>query len=99
VLTRLGFCGLISNSLFTSVLRDIVFHVKTLPEIEAAVESLPPAKQEELLRFIEARLRNLAAAPSHALGRSKRNFPVSKGRIPFTSADVARIELDSDATS
>ena len=73
--------------------------MRTLTEIEAAVESLPPDKQEELLRFIEARLRNVASAPSHeALGRSKRNFPVSKGRMPFTSADVARMELESDPT-
>jgi hypothetical protein len=73
--------------------------MKTLTEIEAAVESLPPDKQEELLHFIEARLRNVAPAPPHAtLGRSKRTFPVSKGRMPFTSADVARLELESDAT-
>jgi len=86
--------------LFKVGLRGIVFYVKTLAEIEAAVESLPQDKQEELLRFIEARLRNEAAAPSQqtALGRSKRNFPTSKGRIPFTSADVARIELESDST-
>jgi len=81
-------------------LRGIRFYVKTLAEIEAAVESLPQDKQEELLRFIEARLHNGAAAlPRDAtLGPSKRNFPISKGRIPFTSADVARIELESDST-
>ena len=81
-------------------LRGIVFHVKTLAEIEAAVESLPQDKQEELLRFIEARLRNGAAEPPQqaTLGHSERNFPTSKGRIPFTSADVARIELESDST-
>jgi hypothetical protein len=80
--------------------RAIVFYVKTLAEIEAAVESLPQDKQEELLRFIEARLRNGETAPSQpgALGRNKRNFPISKGRIPFTSADVARIELEFDST-
>ena len=74
--------------------------MKTLTEIEAAIESLPQDKQEELLHFIEARLRNGATAPSQnvSLGRSKRNFPISKGRIPFTSADVARIELESNAT-
>jgi hypothetical protein len=73
--------------------------MKTLTEIEAAVESLPPDKQEELLHFIEARLRDVAAASSHASrARSKRNFPVSKGRLPFTSADVARIEVEFDAT-
>ena len=81
-------------------LRDIVFGVKTLAEIEAAVESLPQDKQQELLRFIEARLRNGATttAQQSTLGRSKRNLPTSKGRIPFTSADVTRIELESDTT-
>jgi hypothetical protein len=61
--------------------------VKTLAEIEAAVKSLPQNQKEELLRFIKA-----------FLAGGKRNFPVSKGRIPFTSADVARIESESDAT-
>ncbi|HKG62124.1 MAG TPA: hypothetical protein VKB05_20360 [Pyrinomonadaceae bacterium] len=72
--------------------------MKTLAEIEAAVESLPQDKQEELLRFIEARLRNGATVSSQqaTLGRSKRDFPASKGRIPFTSADVARFELEFD---
>ena len=81
-------------------LRGIVLGVKTLAEIEAAVESLPLDKQEELLRFIEVRLRNGATAPSEqaTLGRSKRDFPTSKGRIPFTSADVARFELEFDST-
>jgi hypothetical protein len=80
-------------------LRGIVLPMKTLAEIEAAVESLPQDKQEELLRFIEARLRNGATGPSQqaALGRSKRDFPTAKGRIPFTSADVARFELEFDS--
>ena len=71
----------------------------TLAEIEAAVESLPPDKKEELLRFLAARLRDQSAAPSQPLElvRSKRGFPISKGRAPFTSADVARIESESDA--
>ena len=73
--------------------------MKTLAEIEAAVESLPQDKQEELLRFIESRLRNGAARPSQTtLGHGKRNFPISKGRVPFNSGDVARIEFESDAT-
>jgi hypothetical protein len=73
--------------------------MKTLAEIEAAVESLPKDKQEELLRFIEARVRNGAAVSSQSgsPSRSKRNFPVSKGRQPFTSADVTRIESEADA--
>ena len=71
--------------------------MNSLAEIEAAVESLPPDKKEELLRFIAARLRDEAAAPSQPIefSRSKRGFPISKGRAPFTSADVARIESDA----
>jgi hypothetical protein len=74
--------------------------VKTLAEIEAAVDSLPKSKQEELLHFIEARLRNGVAATSQSdnLSRSKRSFPVSKGGRPFTSADVTRLESEFDAT-
>ena len=73
--------------------------MNTLTEIEAAVESLPPDKKEELLRFIAARLRDEPIAPSQRieLVRSKRGFPISKGRAPFTSADVARLESESDA--
>ena len=73
--------------------------MKTLAEIEAAVESLPKDKQEELLRFIEARLQNGAKVSPQPgnLGSTKRNFPVSKGRVPLTSADVTRIESESDA--
>ena len=70
--------------------------MKTLAEIEAAVETLPKDKQEELLRFIEARLRKGDTDPSHdvTLVRSKRGFPVSHGRVAFTSADVNLIESE-----
>ena len=72
--------------------------MNTLAEIEAAVESLSPDKKEELLRFLAARLRDQSAAPPQRLKvvRSKRGFPISKGRVPFTSADVARIESESE---
>ena len=72
--------------------------MNTLAEIEAAIDSLPPGEKEELLRFIAARLRDEAAPPSQQveLSRSKRGFPISKGRLPFTSADVARTESESD---
>jgi hypothetical protein len=75
------------------------FVVNTIAEIEAAVESLPPDKKEELLCFLVARLRDETAPPSQQveLSRSRRGFPISKGRLPFTSADVARIESQSDA--
>lgn len=70
--------------------------MKTLAEIEAAVESLPKDKQEELLRFIEGRLRNGGADHPHdvLLVHSKRGFPISSGRIPFTSADVNLMESE-----
>lgn len=73
--------------------------MNTLAEIEAAVESLPPDKKEELLRFLAARLRDQSATPSQQIetARSKRGFPISRGRAPFTSADVARIESESEA--
>ena len=75
------------------------FVVTTLAEIEAAVESLPPNEKEELLRFIAARLRDQTATPYQQveLSRSRRGFPISKGRAPFTSADVARMESEPDA--
>ena len=75
------------------------FVVNTLAEIEAAVESLPPNEKEELLRFIAARLRDETVTPHQQveLSRSRRGFPISKGRAPFTSADVARMESEPDA--
>ena len=48
------------------------FGVNTLAEIEAAVESLPPEKKEELLRFLAARLRDEPAVPSQRLELSRR---------------------------
>ena len=85
--------------LVCTILMWYVFVVNTLAEIEAAVESLPPNEKEELLRFIAARLRDQTAAPCQQveLSRSRRGFPISKGRVPFTSADVARIESETDA--
>jgi hypothetical protein len=68
----------------------------TLDEIEAAVESLPVDKKEELLRFIAAQLREQpVSSQRHEFSRSKRGFPVSKGRVLFTSADVARVDSES----
>ena len=71
----------------------------TLAEIEAVVESLPTDKKEDLLRFITARLRAEASVRSRpaVFSRSKRGFPISKGRLAFTSADVRRIESQADA--
>jgi hypothetical protein len=70
--------------------------VKTLAEIEAAVESLPSDQKEELLRFIETLLRGgiNPSVQNGALPRVKRSFPISKGRIPFTSEDISRLESE-----
>ena len=72
--------------------------MNTLAEIEAAVESLPPDKKEELLRFLVARVRDQSTSPFQRLEltRSKRGFPISKGRAPFTSTDVARVDAETD---
>ena len=72
--------------------------MSTLTEIEAAADSLPPEEKQELLRFLAERLRAQRHKPLSLplLGRSKRGFPISKGRIPFASEDVARIELESE---
>ena len=77
----------------------IFWSMNTLAEIEAAVDGLPPKQKEELLRYLAARLRDdtPASIKSSELSRSKRGFPISKGRFPFTSADVARIESEADA--
>ena len=71
--------------------------MKSLAEIEAAAESLPADQKEELLRFLAERLRQQPTAPSLPLklSRSKRGFPISKGRLPFTSADVSNIEVEA----
>jgi len=72
--------------------------MNTLKQIEAAVESLPSEEKEELLRFLGDRLRaQRARAPGlPRLAQSKRGFPISKGHDPFTSADVVRIELETE---
>ncbi len=72
--------------------------MKSLADIEAAADSLPPEQKEELLRFLAERLRQetTLSIPSLASSRSKRGFPISKGRRPFTSADVSRIEAEAD---
>jgi len=71
--------------------------MKSLADIEAAAEALPPEQKEELLRFLAERLQQPPSPPSSSLKTrlSKRGFPISKGRLPFTSADVTQIESES----
>jgi hypothetical protein len=81
--------------------RVIFVVMKSLVEVEAAAELLPPEQKEELLRFLAERLRQQRTAPppAVALSRSKRRFPISKGRRPFTSADVSKIEAEADPSA
>jgi hypothetical protein len=63
---------------------------------QLAADLLPFEQKEALLRFLANRFRQQETAPSSpASFRSKRGFPISKGRRPFTSADVARIEAEA----
>lgn len=76
--------------------RAIFLVMKSLADIEAAAESLPPEQKEELLRFLAERLRQQTTQTYSApVSRSKRGFPISKGRLPFTSAHVTRIEVEA----
>ena len=72
--------------------------MNTLAEIESAAESLPSEEKQELLRFLTERLRAQRPKPSSLprLARSKRGFPISKGRIPFSGEDVTRIEIETE---
>ncbi|HYR22229.1 MAG TPA: hypothetical protein VEP30_04790 [Chthoniobacterales bacterium] len=70
----------------------------TLADIEAAAATLPPEQKQELLRFLTAQLRSYDATrlDESGLVKSKRGFPISRGRSPFNSSDVARIEAEAD---
>lgn len=72
--------------------------MKSLADIEAAADSLPPEQKEELLRFLAERLRQQTPPSTYStpVARSKRGFPISKGRLPFTSADVSQIDSEAD---
>ncbi len=73
--------------------------MSTLAEIEAAAEALPPEQKVELFHFLAARLgaQRTAVPEILQLKRSQRGFPISKGRVPFTSEDLARIEAEAEA--
>jgi hypothetical protein len=77
--------------------RAIFVVMKSLADIEAAADSLPPEQKEQLLRFLAERLHQQTKPTTHStpVSRSKRGFPISKGRLPFTSADVNRIEAEA----
>lgn len=78
--------------------RAIFLVMKSLADIEAAADSLPPEQKEELLRFLAERLRQQTTPSTYSapVSRSKRGFPISKGRLPFTSADVSQIDSESN---
>ena len=77
--------------------------MSTLAEIEQAADELPLEEQKVLLvhlaeRIGKAREKN-CVPPGSACGRSRRGFPISKGRIAFTSEDVARLETDPNGAA
>jgi len=75
----------------------ILLPMNTLTEIEAAADRLPLEEKRELMLFLAVRLRADGAQMSEPVFRfrcSKRGFPISKGRRPFTSEEVARIEAE-----
>jgi hypothetical protein len=67
--------------------------MSTLAEIEAAAEALPREQKEKLFHFLAARLRwqGSGRLEKKSFSRSKRGFPISRGRDFFASEDVARI--------
>lgn len=71
-------------------------NIESLAKIEAAIELLPQEKKTELFRFIVTHLRDKGETRKpYGFTKSKRGFPISKGRALFTSADVARIDSES----
>jgi hypothetical protein len=75
--------------------------MKSLDDIEAAAELLPPEQKEELLRFLAEHLRQQIPPSTYSTSgsRSRRGFPISKGRRPFTSADVSQIDSEADPSA
>ena len=71
----------------------------SLAEIEAAAEALPREQKEKLFRFLAARLsfNNSVGSNESSQIKSKRGFPISRGRVSFGSEDVARFEAETDA--
>jgi hypothetical protein len=88
-----------SRALPLKAVRCYFPNMSTLAEIEAAAAALPPEQKQELMLFLAARLRTESARALEQtvpFRPSKRGFPISKGRQPFTSEDVARIEVEAD---
>lgn len=72
----------------------------TLAEIEAAAAKLPPEQKKSLLRFLAECLREPSAgSASRVSNGGRRGFPISRGRAPFTSLEVAEIDLETELSS
>jgi hypothetical protein len=72
--------------------------MSTLAEIEAAVLRLSPEHRESLRRFLDhlGSREPSTSLERNAFHRSRRGFPISKGRVPFDSDDVARILAEGE---
>jgi hypothetical protein len=67
--------------------------MSTLTEIEAAADQLPPEQVRELVVYLTGKLqRRNAGKQTESSQRVRRGFAVSRGRVPFGAAEVARIE-------
>ena len=77
--------------------------MSTLAEIEQTADALPLEEQKVLLTHLAARIGKATETDrvlsGSACGRSRRGFPISKGRIAFTSEDVARLEADPNGAA
>jgi hypothetical protein len=70
--------------------------MSTLREIEAAAEALPPEEKEELVRFLEARLRESAERGKARVVRQGNDvlLEASPDAPPMTPENVRRILED-----
>jgi hypothetical protein len=75
--------------------------MSTLAEIEAAADKLPREQQEVLYAHLAQRLKRVGerqvTSGIHSGMRSRRGFPISKGRGAFGADEVAQIDAEADA--
>lgn len=69
----------------------------SLQEIQAAADALPMDEQKLLYAHLAQRLNRSDADGAPNRSRSRRGFPISRGRVQFGNEDVARIEAEADA--
>ena len=82
-------------------LPGVTFRAVSLAEIEAAADALSVEQQKALLAHLAQRLERVAGgqamATTYSGNRSRRGFPISRGRTAFGDDEVARIEAEAEA--